>query len=328
MIRLWLRHRTLRKELLAAYDAAQRKEALDATARFLVRLRHFDVQYLTDNILNQLGKRDHFTLRAATVEQLGDALRAARTGPVGLYRELAIAGYQAALSGGSQNPDLHLKMAAAYLERQQGTAEDNAKQSEFHLNTFLGLLDGRQYERRGIAYNLRGLARGADLAFASAARLDFQSALEAFEQASIPDQGRRRADVLTNLAKLEADHAGYELSIRYYRDALALYRSVAVPSDVTLTQRNLAATLLELARPGIDTRRAEASNMVEEAIQLLLAARASVDQGRTPHASAAIALNLGMAYALESKRTMRRSSVCLARSTNLPLTCFASCTSP
>ena len=141
--------------VLAAYDAAQRKEALDATARFLVRLRHFDVQYLTDNILNQLGKRDHFTLRAATVEQLGDALRAARTGPVGLYRELAIAGYQAALSGGSQNPDLHLKMAAAYLERQQGTAEDNAKQSEFHLNTFLGLLDGRQYERWGIAYFAR-----------------------------------------------------------------------------------------------------------------------------------------------------------------------------
>ena len=127
MIPLWLRQRILRSELLAAYDAAQRKEALDATVRFLIRLRYFDVQYLTDNILNQLGKRDHFILRATTLEQLGDALRAARTGPVGLYRELAIAGYQAALVGGSQSLGLYLKLAAAYLERQQGTAEGQRK---------------------------------------------------------------------------------------------------------------------------------------------------------------------------------------------------------
>ena len=38
--------------------------------------------------------------------------------------------------------------------------------------------------------------------------------------------------------------------------------------------------------------------MVEESVLLLLAARANTDQRTSPHSSAVIALNLGMAYAL------------------------------
>jgi tetratricopeptide (TPR) repeat protein len=290
----WFRRRALRRDLSSAYNACGRRDQADSIVQPFRRLRYFDTQYLAGVIQIDLGKNDPQERRSATIEYFGDSLRNSRTGPVGLFRELAIAAYETALLDASKKRDLYLKLGAIYLDRQNGTRAKNAAQAESYLEGFLELLGASDHERRGIAHNLLGIARASN---PSAAREDFQIALTQFEQASIPNHCGRKADVLINLANLEAEHHGYELAVRYLREALILYRSLHSSADVVLTQRNLAATLLEWARPIIDDRRSEASQLVEEAISLLSEARRNTDSRHDLHATAMLALNHGLAYA-------------------------------
>jgi CHAT domain-containing protein len=286
----------LLRDLSAAFEACRRRENPPSWLLWFEDLLETDLAFMSDSVRTRIGINDPGMERSKCLFALGGAFQKASNGPVGLFRELSIVAFSKAIDMQPEFKDPYLSLAAAYQARLIGDHGENARLAELYVTRFMQMLNDPDYELWGIAHELRGIVRGLNAGQLDNSRREFQSAMRQFQKLGA-NADRRCAGVLRNMGKLETDHANYSLAAGYYRRALGIYQTPSANSmEISFAKRNLAATLIEWAKSVIETDKHHASELVEEAIVLLQSARSFAGE-KADTSSAAIALNLGMAYA-------------------------------
>jgi CHAT domain-containing protein len=248
---------------------------------------------------------------AAPLERMGDYfLEELLEGPVGIFRDVAVHAYRAALGVTADKGKLLFKLGAACLQRLNSDREENVLEARRYLEQSLTNLPPSDDVTRGLVYCSLGVAYSEAPFSEGCSDRDravkyFQEALRSFSHIETQPA---KAMVLLNLGNLLGT-SDPDRALGYYRDARAIYIDLHQWENVAQVEQNLGLTLLEV-------QKGDRTENVEQAVTFCRTSLTRLSKDKRPYDYAVGLQNLGQALAHRVRGTSEsnfREAICVFR---------------